>query len=146
MTNDPTTTILVVEDEPITRQVVTRYLEREGYRALTAESGEEALATIRQEGSAIDWLLTDINLPGVIDGWVVGAEFHLNYPWRPVIYASAGAQRPAPCAGGVFVPKPYSPAMITHLIGCLSAQDRTIDHRTPAERLQELLDSYCSAA
>jgi two-component system, OmpR family, response regulator len=145
MSADPTT-ILVVEDEPVTRHIVTRYLESAGFRVVAAESGEDALSRIRQEGSAIDWLLTDINLPGVIDGWVVGAEFHLNYPLRPVIYASAGGQRPAPCAGGVFVPKPYSPAMIAHLIGCLSAQDRTVDHRTPAERLQELLDSYSEAA
>jgi CheY-like chemotaxis protein len=140
------TTVLVVEDEPVTQEIAARYLRGAGYRVITAGSGEDALEIMRSQGNVIDWLLTDINLPGVIDGWVVGAEFHLNFPLRPVIYASAGAPRAAPCAGGIYVSKPYSPAAVTHLIKCLSREDETRDYRTPAERMQELLDSHSAAA
>jgi two-component system, OmpR family, response regulator ResD len=35
-------TVLVVDDEPTLREVVVRYLEREGYRALEAGDGDEA--------------------------------------------------------------------------------------------------------
>ena len=79
--------ILIVEDNPITRSIVTRYFEVAGLRVDAAESGEEALAILRAHGPAIDWLFTDICLSGGISGWIVGAEFNLNHPLRPVIYA-----------------------------------------------------------
>jgi len=43
---------------------------------------------LREQGRRIDWLMTDIRLPGAIDGWVVGSEFTLTHPLRPVIYIS----------------------------------------------------------
>ena len=82
---DHRTTILVVEDEPITREILVRYLEWMGFVTRSCSTGEEALSIVRADGAGIDWLLTDINLPGCIDGWVVGAEFHLRFPLRPVI-------------------------------------------------------------
>ena len=133
------TTILVVEDEPITREILVRYLERAGIVTRSCSTGEEALG-IFQSRAEIDWLLTDINLPGCIDGWVVGAEFHFRYPLRPVIYASACAPTlKSNMAGGVYVPKPFSPATIVELIQQLAAQDETQDRRLPADRLTDLL-------
>jgi two-component system OmpR family response regulator len=102
--------ILIVEDDPITRAIVVRYFETAGLRVHQAESGEEALAVLRARGRAIDWLFTDIILPGEISGWIVGAEFNLNHPLRPVIYATATAERGREqAAGSVFIQKPYSP-------------------------------------
>lgn len=102
--------ILIVEDDPITRSIVTRYFEVAGLHVHAAESGEEALAILRAHGPAIDWLFTDICLSGGISGWIVGAEFNLNHPLRPVIYATASAQQAlAQAAGSVFIQKPYSP-------------------------------------
>src|SRR5215217_1172606 len=102
---DQRTTILVVEDEPITREILVRYLERAGFAICSCWTGEEALSILETHGADIDWLLTDINLPGCIDGWVVGAEFHFRYPLRPVIYSSAGAPTlKSNMAGGVYIP------------------------------------------
>jgi len=42
-------TVLVVDDEPLVRDVVTRYLERDGHRVLTAESGDAARSLIERE-------------------------------------------------------------------------------------------------
>ena len=115
MTTDPSVpsgsrSILIVEDDAITRTIVTRYFERAGLQVHTAESGEDALATLRAHGRAIDWLFTDICLSGHISGWIVGAEFNLNHPLRPVIYATASAKRAlAQAAGSVFIQKPYRP-------------------------------------
>jgi CheY-like chemotaxis protein len=103
-------TILIVEDDPITRAIVVRYFEMAGLRVFQAESGEDALGILRARGRAIDWLFTDIVLPGEISGWIVGAEFNLNHPLRPVIYATASAERGREqAAGSVFIQKPYSP-------------------------------------
>jgi CheY-like chemotaxis protein len=143
---DRQVTILIVEDEPITREVVVRSMEAAGFRTRSCSTGEEALGILQTEGAGIDWLLTDVSLPGTVSGWVVGAEFHLSYPLRPVIYASAREPARYYTAGGVYVSKPCSPAKIVELIRQLTAQDTTRDHRTPADRLSELLRGYALKA
>src|SRR2546421_8290102 len=60
------TTVLVVDDEPIVRDVVTRYLERDGHTILTADSGDEARGLI--EGEAPSLVVLDVMLPGETDG------------------------------------------------------------------------------
>jgi DNA-binding response OmpR family regulator len=57
------TTILVVEDEPIVRDVVVRYLRREGYETLEADRGDRALALIERESPAL--VVLDLMLPGM---------------------------------------------------------------------------------
>ena len=64
MENKPT--IFIVDDEPTLRDVVRRYLERDGYAVLEAETGPEALDILADE--KVDLILLDIMLPG-IDGF-----------------------------------------------------------------------------
>jgi CheY-like chemotaxis protein len=106
----PARSILVVEDDEITRTIIVRYFEVAGLIVYAAEDGTRALEILRSRGPDIDWLFTDVNLPGEISGWIVGAEFNLNHPLRPVIYATATAlQADVQAAGSVFIQKPYSP-------------------------------------
>lgn len=56
-------TILVVDDEPMLREAVSSYLERKGFRVLTAESGCEALALFEQE--PVSFVVLDLMLPDV---------------------------------------------------------------------------------
>ncbi|HSJ58575.1 MAG TPA: response regulator, partial [Anaerolineae bacterium] len=56
-------TILVVDDETRIVTLVRDYLERAGYRVLTAADGETALATVRAERP--DLVVLDLMLPGV---------------------------------------------------------------------------------
>ena len=58
--------MLVVDDEPIVRDVVTRYLERDGHRILTADTGDAARGLI--EGEAPSLVVLDVMLPGETDG------------------------------------------------------------------------------
>lgn len=60
------TTLLIVEDNELNRDMLTRRLERKNYHILTAADGEEALAVMRH--SQPDLVLMDMNLP-VLDGW-----------------------------------------------------------------------------
>lgn len=55
--------VLVVDDEPMVREVVTRYLERDGFAVTTASTGTEALALVGQ--STPDLVVLDLMLPGV---------------------------------------------------------------------------------
>jgi two-component system, OmpR family, response regulator len=115
--------ILIVEDDPITRAIIVRFFEVAGLAVHAAETGAEALSILRDQGSAIDWLLTDIHLPGEISGWIVGAEFNLNHPLRPVIYATASAEQTlVQAAGSVFVQKPYSPSEVMAVFRDLEAR------------------------
>jgi len=56
-------TVLVVDDEPIVRDVVVRYLERDGYRTLEASNGDEARGLLEREALAL--VVLDVMLPGV---------------------------------------------------------------------------------
>ncbi len=56
------TTVLVVDDEPTVRDVVVRYLTREGYRTLVAGDGDTARAIVERE--APELVVLDLMLPG----------------------------------------------------------------------------------
>jgi CheY-like chemotaxis protein len=58
-----TATILVVDDLPANRDLMTRRLERSGFRVLSAASGPEALELLRR--STVDLVLLDIMMPGM---------------------------------------------------------------------------------
>ena len=62
--------VLVVEDDPATRQYIQQVLQREGFRVRTVGSGEEALAVLEAESDAYGALTLDLGLPG-IDGFEV---------------------------------------------------------------------------
>lgn len=104
----PTASVLLVEDNYLLLEMLTGVCEREGIRVLSASTGEAALTMLRSRAEAIDWLLTDINLPGLIDGWTVADAYRQRHPTRPVIYTSTAphlGQRTVP--GSVFVRKPF---------------------------------------
>jgi DNA-binding response OmpR family regulator len=56
-------TVLVVDDEPIVRGVVVRYLEREGYATLEAGDGERAQELLEREPPSL--VVLDVMLPGI---------------------------------------------------------------------------------
>ncbi len=58
--------ILLVEDNEMNRDMLSRRLQRKGYQIVTAESGEQALSMARSETP--DLILMDITLPQM-DGW-----------------------------------------------------------------------------
>jgi DNA-binding response OmpR family regulator len=61
--NRPVSTVLVVDDEPIVRDVVVRYLERDGHRTLQAANGDEARLLLEREPPSL--VVLDVMLPGV---------------------------------------------------------------------------------
>jgi two-component system cell cycle response regulator DivK len=63
--------ILLVEDNELNRDMLTRRLTRAGYQVLTAADGEQALVQVRSEQP--DVVLLDMNLP-VKDGWTTCRE------------------------------------------------------------------------
>ncbi len=74
--------ILVVDDEPVTRDVVRRFLQMDGHEVVTATNGPDALAA--QQAKPFDLLITDHGMPGMSGLQLVAAVKQLD-PDLPVI-------------------------------------------------------------
>ena len=123
-------TVLVVEDEVLIREILMNDLEDAGYQVLEAETGEKALGLLRIWQDKIDWLFTDIRLPGAIDGWRLAEEFRLSHPLRPVVYATAFSEEwPQQVPGSIFLRKPYRPAQVVAAFRRLTHDIDTISDR-----------------
>jgi CheY-like chemotaxis protein len=90
----PTATVLVVEDDSSTRELVRRTLEREGWQVREAADGRAGLGWVVQEPPEL--ILLDLMLPG-IDGFEFVAELHRHPQWReiPVVVMTAKDLTPA---------------------------------------------------
>ena len=83
----PSETILVVEDEPAVRQLVSAALERAGYRVLEARNGEKAMSLFDANEADIDLLLTDLRMPQM-DGAELVRRLRSRAPGLKVICVS----------------------------------------------------------
>ena len=66
-TIDPVATVLVVDDEPIVREVVVRYLEREGYATLEADDGDHARALVERESPDLVLPTHELSVDACVD-------------------------------------------------------------------------------
>jgi signal transduction histidine kinase len=113
--------ILVVDDEPASRDVLTRQLTRQGHTVGQAEHGEAALARLHAE--PFDLVLLDMMMP-VLDGFSTLRALKTDPALRhlPVIMISALDELPAvvKCienGAEDFVPKPFNPTLLRARIG-----------------------------
>lgn len=83
-----TKTILVTEDEPLVRNMITMLLSSRGYAVLEACNGLEALQVAREHShTEIDLLLTDVAMPKM-DGIQLVREFRSAFPNTKIILMS----------------------------------------------------------
>jgi PAS domain S-box-containing protein len=116
--------VLIVDDESLNREVLSRRLKREGYRPTCASSGPEALQILRQE--QLDAILLDIQMPGM-SGIEVLQTLKLDPKLRhlPVIMLSAltDVERVARCVelgAEDYLPKPINSVLLRARLGaCL---------------------------
>ena len=79
--------ILLVEDEMLVRELAYEDLSDAGHEVTAAATGDEGLAILRR-GRHFDVLLTDIRLPGSIDGWQLADVGKQLIPNLKVVYAT----------------------------------------------------------
>ncbi len=117
--------VLVVDDEPAVRNLVTRLLQRLGYSVVHAESGRVALSVWAEHKERIGLLLTDICMPGGMSGRELALLLQQEKPDLRVIYTSGYAapflDGGPPLTRGInFLPKPYSlPILAQTIRACL---------------------------
>ena len=105
-------TVLVVDDEEVVRTTVSRFAERMGLRAITADGGPEAIKVFAAQGDGIDLVLLDMTMPGM-DGRETLVELRAIRPDVPVLLSSGYSEEEAlsvfeedQLSG--FLQKPYS--------------------------------------
>jgi DNA-binding NtrC family response regulator len=117
-------TILVVEDEDAIRRLVTRQLTRLGYRVEQAASAEAALARFDTDpgaSPAFDLLLTDIVMPGRLDGAALALLVRERWPALKIVCMSGFPAARAPADAQVtqrfpFLSKPFTQQALATLI------------------------------
>ncbi len=139
------TTVLVVDDEPAVRDVVVRYLEQDGYRALEAGDGERARTLLEQESPGL--VILDLMLPG-IDGLSL-CRWIRSRSAVPVIMITALGEESDRLAGleigaDDYLTKPFSPReLMARVKAVLRRASPTVD---PARDRIELADLTIDAA
>ncbi len=126
--------VLVVDDEPIVREVLSRYLEKDGFEVEEAEDGEQAL--IRFEASPPDLVLLDLMLPR-IDGLEVFRRMRERAPTAVIMVTAKGDETDRvvglELGADDYVTKPFSPREVV-------ARVRAVLRRANgAEQLAEVL-------
>jgi CheY-like chemotaxis protein len=107
----PPATVLAVEDNPQLRKVLVGQLHNLGYLVLEAENGEGALELLRDHRQ-IDLLLTDIVMPGSVNGYALARQAIADRPNLRVVFMSGfpgaafGEGRALP-ETGLLLPKPF---------------------------------------
>ncbi|MBR5712072.1 MAG: response regulator transcription factor [Lachnospiraceae bacterium] len=107
-------TVLVVDDEARMRKLVCDFLQKQGYRSLEAEDGEQACEIFFRE-SRVDLVILDVMMPKM-DGWAVCKELR-QYSKVPIIMLTARGEERDELLGfklGVdeYVTKPFSPKIL----------------------------------
>src|SRR5579872_4695615 len=78
--------VLIVDDEPNLRKILSAQLTRDGYEVMTAEDGEQGLAALKEHH--IDLVITDLKMPKV-DGMTLLRKALEDDPELPVVLITA---------------------------------------------------------
>jgi DNA-binding NtrC family response regulator len=106
---------LIVDDEPSIRAYLRAILEREHIQSLEADTAAQALRIVQKLGGRLDLVITDIKMPGDMDGIDLAHSLRNAFPEVPVILISGFAEEPSvrqSAAGFEFIRKPFVPEAI----------------------------------
>jgi two-component system, response regulator PdtaR len=114
--------VLLVEDEALVRMIAAEVLEDAGFDVV--EAGHSA-AALQQLGAGLvpDALVTDVRMPGPVDGFALSRIVAERWPQVGIVICSGHA---SPAAGdmpegAVFLPKPYLPLRLVDEVFALIA-------------------------
>lgn len=113
---------VIVEDEFLVRMEIADSLLGLGWIIVELSSGEAALAYLERGGRA-DVLITDIRLPGMVNGWDVAERFRAANEAVAVIYCSGNPVLEArQVKDSIFVEKPFQTSKL------LAATSAALEH------------------
>ncbi len=131
--------ILVVDDEPKMRELVSLYLTKENYKVVTAEDGLDALNLLKKDND-FQLLIVDVMMPKM-DGFTLCNEVH-SFKDIPVIFLTARGEEHDRLMGfelgaDDYIVKPFSPR---ELVARVKAVLKRIDKGNKAESILQFGD------
>src|SRR5262245_33046990 len=121
-----TSAVLVVEDEVLIRMTISDYLRDCGYKVFEAANADEARTILQKADREIDLVLSDIEMPGSMDGFGLAQWVRKNRPGLDVILVGTteGAADAAAdlCEKGPMLAKPYEPQVLVDRVKQLLAK------------------------
>jgi DNA-binding NtrC family response regulator len=107
-------TILIVDDESTLRSIFADMMTRQGYRCITAANAVDALQIIESNLLRFDMLVTDIKMPGALDGVALATTMRELQPQVAILvitgYANSRAMKEAKARGFRVLEKPFRQA------------------------------------
>ncbi|NDK35141.1 response regulator [Rhodovulum sulfidophilum] len=113
---------LLVEDDGLIRMDLAIMLEEMGYSLTEASSADQALELLN-ESNGFELLVTDIDMPGAMDGLALAVAVRDRLPQCQILIVSGG-RPPRPDempAGSRFLPKPVTSSALEETIRALNA-------------------------
>lgn len=113
-------TILVVEDEILIRAAASEELREQGYAVIEAASADEALLVL-QAPIRVDVVVTDVKMPGALDGIDLARHVRATFPFMKVVIVSGQVAAPdvrAMVDG--YLSKPIAPSRLASFIQTLA--------------------------
>ena len=122
-------TVLVVEDEAVIRMSTAVALKDAGFRVLEARDSAEALELLNLYGD-IGILVTDVRMPGAMDGLALVARVRRDYPAIRALVVSGNTPAAAAFSAGAsaFIGKPYEPMGVVQSVMELISKYRRTPH------------------
>ena len=113
----------IVDDEPVIRKYLRRMLERIEIQSLEADNAVEALRLLQKLGGQVDLLITDIKMPGEMDGIDLAYSVQNSFSSPPVILISGFVDKVP--AGFTYIRKPFMPDELLKAIDKMMNGSRT---------------------
>lgn len=111
--------ILVLEDDEIIRALMVDVLEDFGAMVTSFPSADEGMIYLEREDDPVDLIVSDVQMPGLLNGYDLSRVVAHRWPTVPVVLTSGNTKIAAQLGGSVrFLPKPWS---TEHLIDCVQA-------------------------
>ncbi|KAB0495664.1 response regulator [Pseudomonas vancouverensis] len=112
--------ILVVEDDPLILEFLCEILQEEGFQVEPHVSADAAVVYLEEHAPEVGMLLTDITMPGTLNGADLANQFGDRWPDKPIMIMSGFE---TPDSSGVrhpvsFIKKPWA---IGSLLDCVTS-------------------------
>jgi two-component system response regulator MprA len=130
--------VLVVDDDPASRAVVTAQLRHEGFEVATAADGYLAIAAMQRR--SVDLIVSDVMMPNL--GGVRLVELLRNQGVRVPVILLTGLSEPPRHQADALIRKPYA---IDELIGCVDDLLRTRHAGTAGLLREPWIDAHLMA-
>lgn len=112
----PLHSLLVVEDDILIRFQICDYLRECGFKVIEVANANEAILILREPELKVDLVLSNVKMPGAMDGFGLAQWMRKEKPGVPIILAGSPAKAADAagdlCEEGPMLAKPYEPQVL----------------------------------